>query len=158
MANKILFIDRDGTLIHEPDDFQVDRLDKVRFVDAVVPSLLQLRDHGYRFVMVSNQDGLGTDAFPQADFDAPHALVMNLLESQGIRFDEIFICPHLPEDSCECRKPRTGLLTRFLAGNNIDLDASAVIGDRKTDLELDPDLLRCGDPRPRFASSAGDQS
>jgi imidazoleglycerol-phosphate dehydratase/histidinol-phosphatase len=136
MSEKILFIDRDGTLIHEPDDFQVDRLDKVRFVDDVVPSLLQLRDHGYRFVMVSNQDGLGTDAFPLADFEAPHKLVMNLLESQGIRFDEVYICPHLPEDSCECRKPRTGLLTRFLAGNDIDQSASAVIGDRQTDLEL----------------------
>jgi imidazoleglycerol-phosphate dehydratase/histidinol-phosphatase len=152
MTNKILFIDRDGTLIHEPDDFQVDRLDKVRFVDAVVPSLLQLRDHGYRFVMVSNQDGLGTDAFPQADFEAPHRLVMNLFESQGICFDEVFICPHLPEDSCECRKPRTGLLTRFLAGNDIDLAASAVIGDRQTDLELAERigvhglLVNCDDP------------
>ena len=136
MAKKILFIDRDGTLIHEPDDFQVDRLDKVRFVDDVLPSLLQLRDHGYCFVMVSNQDGLGTDAFPLADFEAPHSLVMNLFESQGIRFDEVFICPHLPEDSCECRKPRTGLLTRFLAANDIDLASSAVIGDRQTDMEL----------------------
>ena len=136
MAKKILFIDRDGTLIHEPDDFQVDRLDKVRFVDDVLPSLLQLRDHGYCFVMVSNQDGLGTDAFPLADFEAPHSLVINLFESQGIRFDEVFICPHLPEDSCECRKPRTGLLTRFLAANDIDLASSAVIGDRQTDMEL----------------------
>ena len=152
MADKILFIDRDGTLIHEPDDFQVDRLDKVHFVDAVVPSLLQLRDHGFRFVMVSNQDGLGTDAFPQADFDAPHALVINLFKSQGIRFDEIFICPHLPKDKCECRKPRTGLLTRFLAGNDVDLGASAVIGDRKTDVELAERigvaglLVNCDDP------------
>jgi len=136
MSDKILFIDRDGTLIHEPDDFQVDRLDKVRFVDAVVPSLLTLRDHGYRFVMITNQDGLGTDAFPQAAFEAPHALVMNLFESQGIRFDEVFICPHLPDDNCECRKPRTGLLTAFLARNAIDVSASAVIGDRQTDMEL----------------------
>jgi imidazoleglycerol-phosphate dehydratase/histidinol-phosphatase len=136
MADKILFIDRDGTLIHEPEDFQVDRLDKVRLVDAVIPSMLELRNHGYRFVMVTNQDGLGTDAFPQAHFDAPHALVMSMFETQGIRFDDVFICPHLPEQNCECRKPRTGLLTRFLAANDIDLAASAVIGDRETDMEL----------------------
>ena len=136
MAEKILFIDRDGTLIIEPDDFQVDSVDKVRLVDRVIPSLLELAGHGYRFVMVSNQDGLGTDAFPQADFDAPHALTMSLFESQGVFFDEVFICPHLPEDRCDCRKPRTGLLTRYLAANNIDLATSAVIGDRSTDMEL----------------------
>jgi imidazoleglycerol-phosphate dehydratase/histidinol-phosphatase len=136
MADKILFIDRDGTLIHEPEDFQVDRLDKVRLVDEVIPSLRELANHGYRFVMVSNQDGLGTDAFPQAHFDGPHELVMSLFDTQGIRFDEVFICPHLPGQNCECRKPRTGLLTRFLAANDIDLGASAVIGDRQTDMEL----------------------
>jgi len=136
MAEKILFIDRDGTLIVEPADFQVDTVDKVRLVDDVIPSLLELAKHGYRFVMVSNQDGLGTDSFSQEQFDAPHALAMSLFESQGIAFDEVFICPHLPADNCECRKPRTGLLTRYLAANTIDLSASAVIGDRKTDMEL----------------------
>jgi len=136
LAKKILFIDRDGTLIHEPDDFQVDALDKVRLVEDVIPSLLEIKDHGYSFVMVSNQDGLGTDAFPQADFDAPQALTMDLFASQGIRFDEVFICPHLPEDQCDCRKPRTGLLTRYLAATAIDLASSAVIGDRQTDMDL----------------------
>ena len=136
MAIKVLFIDRDGTLIHEPDDCQVDALSKVRFVDGAIPALLDIARHGYRFVMVSNQDGLGTASFPQADFDGPHALVMQVLESQGIAFDEIFICPHLPADNCECRKPRTGLLTRYLAANDLDLAGSAVIGDRDTDMEL----------------------
>ena len=136
MASKVLFIDRDGTLIHEPEDFQVDAIEKVRLVDDVVPSLLEIRKHGYRFVMITNQDGLGTDAFPQADFDAPHTLMMSLFESQGISFDEVFICPHLPDEQCECRKPRTGLLTRYLAANDIDLSSSAVIGDRETDLRL----------------------
>ena len=106
MPEKILFIDRDGTLIHEPVDFQVDSLDKVRFVDDVIPSLLEIARHGFRFVMVSNQDGLGTQAFPQDEFDAPHELVMQVLSSQGIVFDEVFICPHLPGANCECRKPR----------------------------------------------------
>ncbi len=136
MSKKVLFIDRDGTMIYEPADFQVDALDKVRLVEDVIPSLLEIKKHGYRFVMVSNQDGLGTDSFPQKDFDAPHALTINLFESQGIRFDEIFICPHLPEDNCDCRKPRTGLLTKYLAANAIDLASSAVIGDRPTDMEL----------------------
>lgn len=136
MSKKVLFIDRDGTLIHEPADFQVDALDKVRLVDDVIPSLLEISRHGYRFVMVTNQDGLGTDSFPQADFDAPHALTLELLASQGIQFDEVFICPHLPEDNCDCRKPRTGLLTKFLAANSVDLASSAVIGDRPTDMEL----------------------
>jgi imidazoleglycerol-phosphate dehydratase/histidinol-phosphatase len=136
MAEKILFIDRDGTLIVEPDDFQVDAVDKVQLVEDVIPSLLELAKHGYRFVMVSNQDGLGTDAFLQEQFDAPHALAMSLFESQGIVFDEVFICPHLPGDNCECRKPRTGLLTRYLAAHTIDLSGSAVIGDRQTDMQL----------------------
>ena len=136
MTEKVLFVDRDGTLILEPDDYQVDAVDKVRLVDDVVPAMLELQAYGYRFVMITNQDGLGTESFPQSDFDAPHALVMHLFESQGIRFDEVLICPHLPEANCECRKPRTGLLTRFLAANNIDLDASAVVGDRQTDMEL----------------------
>jgi imidazoleglycerol-phosphate dehydratase/histidinol-phosphatase len=136
LPDKVLIIDRDGTLIQEPDDFQVDALNKVQLVEDAIPSLLELGRHGYRFVMVSNQDGLGTDSFPQEDFDGPHELVMGLFESQGIGFDEVLICPHLPADNCECRKPRTGLLTRFLASNDIDLAASAVIGDRQTDMEL----------------------
>ncbi len=136
MAEKVLFVDRDGTLIEEPDDFQVDAIDKVRLVPGVMPAMLELKAHGYRFVMVTNQDGLGTESFPQADFEAPHALVMHLFESQGIGFDEVFVCPHLPTDSCECRKPRTGLLTRYLAATDIDLGASAVVGDRLTDMEL----------------------
>jgi len=136
MGKRILFIDRDGTLIEEPADFQVDEVSKVRLIDGVIPALIELRDHGYRFVMVSNQDGLGTAAFPQADFDACQQHVLALFESQGVNFDAVFICPHLPADGCECRKPRAGLLTAYLAANDIDLTASAVIGDRPTDAEL----------------------
>ncbi len=159
MSKKVLFIDRDGTLIEEPEDFQVDALDKIRLVEGVIPALLELARHGYRFVMISNQDGLGTDSFPQADFDACHDHVMQLLTSQGIAFDEIFICPHLPEENCECRKPRTGLLTRFLATNDLDHEASAVIGDRDTDVQLADKLgvsgLRIELDGPREHSWAG---
>ena len=136
MSARVLFIDRDGTLIEEPEDFQVDALDKVRLVAGVIPALLDLARHGFRFVMVSNQDGLGTEAFAQEDFDTCHAHVLSLFASQGITFDHIFICPHLPDAGCECRKPRAGLLTRYLAETDIDLQNSAVIGDRETDAQL----------------------
>ena len=136
MAERVLFIDRDGTLIEEPADFQVDSLQKIRLVDGVIPALLRLAAHGYRFVMVSNQDGLGTDSFPKEQFQVCHDHMLALFSSQGLSFDEILICPHIPEDQCECRKPRTGLLTPYLAGNDIDLANSAVIGDRSTDIEL----------------------
>ena len=136
MTDKVLFIDRDGTLIEEPHDNQVDSLDKIRLVRGVIPALLELADNGYRFVMVSNQDGLGTESFPREHFETCHEHMIALFESQGITFDQIFICPHLDSDGCDCRKPRTGLLTRFLARNHLDSAKSAVIGDRSTDLEL----------------------
>jgi imidazoleglycerol-phosphate dehydratase/histidinol-phosphatase len=136
MGMKVLFIDRDGTLIEEPEDFQVDATAKVCLVNGVIPALLELAQHGYRFVMVSNQDGLGTASFPQNEFDAAHDHALQLFTSQGIHFDEIFICPHLPDDNCECRKPRAGLLTQYLAARKIHLSQSAVIGDRATDMEL----------------------
>lgn len=136
MTSKVLFLDRDGTINVEPDDFQVDRLDKIRLVPGVIPALLAFRDYGYRFVMVTNQDGLGTDSFPQADFDICQQHIVDLLASQGIDFDEIFVCPHVDDDRCECRKPRAGLLTTYLAQTSLDMAASAVVGDRQTDMQL----------------------
>ncbi len=136
MSTNVLFIDRDGTLIEEPADNQVDALEKVKLVSGVIPALLELARSGYRFVMVSNQDGLGTESFPSEHFQVCHEHVLALFSSQGIEFDEIFICPHLPADDCECRKPRAGLLTRYLAETDINMAASAVIGDRDTDLVL----------------------
>ena len=136
MSKRVLFVDRDGTLIEEPEDFQVDALHKVKLVEHVIPSMLRLATRGYRFVMVSNQDGLGTAAFPAEDYRVCQDHMMALFSSQGLHFDEVLICPHLPDDQCECRKPRAGLLTRYLAENDIDLEDSAVIGDRQTDLEL----------------------
>ena len=136
MSSKVLFIDRDGTIIEEPEDFQVDSIDKVKLVADVIPSLLELSRYGFQFIMVTNQDGMGSQSFPQAAFDASQSYIINLLNSQGIKFDEIFICPHMPDADCICRKPRTGLLTRYLASTNLDLNNSAVIGDRSTDMEL----------------------
>ena len=136
MSVKVLFIDRDGTLIEEPPDKQVDALHKIELVRGVVPALIQLAESGYRYVMVSNQDGLGTKSFPEDDFNLCQDFVIAMFESQGIEFDEVFICPHTEDDACDCRKPRTGLLTGFLARTDLDTENSAVIGDRSTDLEL----------------------
>lgn len=133
---KVLFIDRDGTLIEEPADKQVDALQKVRLMPGVISALRSLQNGGYRLIMVSNQDGLGTSSFPQADFDACQDHILALFSSQGIFFDEVFICPHLPDDNCDCRKPKTGLLTRFLVNNDLEPSLSAVIGDRDTDMLL----------------------
>jgi imidazoleglycerol-phosphate dehydratase/histidinol-phosphatase len=141
MAKKLVaFLDRDGTLIEEPDDFQVDALWKVRLLDHVIPALIRLRDAGFRLVLVSNQDGLGTDSFPAQDFQAVHDFVLALFSTQGILFDEEFICPHFEAEACDCRKPRTGMLTRYLAENEIDLQRSCVVGDRETDLQLAKNL------------------
>jgi imidazoleglycerol-phosphate dehydratase/histidinol-phosphatase len=156
MTVRVLFVDRDGTLVEEPADRQVDAVEKVRLISGVIPALLSLQHAGYRFVMVSNQDGLGTDSFPQPEFEAAHRHILNLFASQGIEFDEIFICPHVADDGCDCRKPGTGLLTRYLAATALDLDACAVIGDRKTDLELAEKLGMQGfliDPDARFETS-----
>lgn len=136
MATKVLFVDRDGTLVEEPDDNQVDAAAKVRLMPGVIPALLSLQSAGYALVIVSNQDGLGTDSFPQADFEAAHSHVLQLFASQGITFAAEFFCPHFSEAACECRKPRAGLIRDFLASCNLDRKNSAVVGDRDTDLEL----------------------
>ncbi|MEZ0469933.1 bifunctional histidinol-phosphatase/imidazoleglycerol-phosphate dehydratase HisB [Luteimonas salinilitoris] len=136
MSTPILFVDRDGTLIEEPEDFQVDRYEKLRLVRDVIPALLKLRDAGYQFVLVSNQDGLGGDAYPQAAFDGPHALMRQIFESQGIVFREELIDVSLPQDNAPTRKPEIGLALHYLRDRGIDLERSAMVGDRETDLQF----------------------
>lgn len=137
---KILFIDRDGTLIEEPSDYQVDALSKIRLSPHVIPALRSLSEEGWELIMVSNQDGLGTSRFPQAAFQECHDFLLALFVSQGIIFKEIFICPHLPDENCPCRKPKIGLLETFLKNNPIDHAHSFVIGDRETDRLLAKNL------------------
>ncbi len=129
-----IFIDRDGTLIEEPADQQVDSLEKVRFMPGVFAALALLRSRGFRLVMVTNQDGLGTSSFPRPAFEAPQQFVLDTFASQGIDFEAVFVCPHFSQDGCDCRKPKPGLVRDFLP--SVDLGSSAMIGDRDTDLEF----------------------
>ena len=135
-ARPVLFVDHDGTLVEEPPDQQVDAIEKVRFIPGVFGALGALTRAGFRLVIVSNQDGLGTARHPTAAWEKAHGFILDAFRSQGIEFEAVLICPHFPADACGCRKPRTGLIESFLGAATADLGASAVIGDRDTDLEL----------------------
>lgn len=132
---RVIFIDRDGTIIKEPEDEQIDSLEKLEFVPGVISALKNIVGQGYELVMVSNQDGLGTSSFPEDTFWPAHNKMLATLDGEGIRFDAQFIDRHFPEDNAPTRKPGTGMLTRYMAGD-YDLKHSFVIGDRATDIQL----------------------
>ncbi|MRG99774.1 bifunctional histidinol-phosphatase/imidazoleglycerol-phosphate dehydratase HisB [Xanthomonas sontii] len=132
----ILFVDRDGTLIEEPADFQIDAYEKLRFVQGVIPAMLKLRDAGYQFVIVTNQDGLGSEAYPQAAFDGPNDLMLQIFASQGIVFREVLVDRSWPADNAPTRKPGIGLMLPYLQDRSIDWARSAMVGDRVTDIQF----------------------
>ncbi|MEI6106745.1 MAG: histidinol-phosphatase, partial [Opitutae bacterium] len=134
MSKKILFIDRDGTLIAEPFDQQIDRLDKFALEPDVIPALLRLRDAGWVLVMVTNQDGLGTPSFREEEFKPLQKLLIDILATQGLVFEAVRVCPHTAADKCDCRKPKLGLLADYVKSTAWSRELSAVIGDRETDL------------------------
>lgn len=132
--SKYAFLDRDGTLIFEPQDtFQIDSTEKLKILDGVIVGLKELRKLGYELIIITNQDGLGTSSFPKDNFEAPQNKMLSIFKKNGIKFKEIFICPHLPSENCDCRKPKIGLVEKFLSKNQIDKDKSFVCGDRPTD-------------------------
>jgi len=137
---RVLFIDRDGTLIEEPDDFQVDSFAKLKLLPGVIRHLSAIAaETDYEFVMVSNQDGLGTDSLPEDAFLPVHDFLIGLLADEGIRFSNVLIDRSLPHENKPTRKPGTGMLDEFLSGE-YDLAGSFVIGDRATDVELAKNL------------------
>ncbi|MDP9008541.1 MAG: bifunctional histidinol-phosphatase/imidazoleglycerol-phosphate dehydratase HisB [Pseudomonadota bacterium] len=139
-GRRILFLDRDGTLNEEVSDEQVDSLAKIRLMPGAVPALLELKRAGFAFVMVTNQDGLGTQSFPRESFELAHRFILELFRSQGIEFEAVCICPHFKREDCDCRKPKPGMVAEFLAANDIDKQHSFMIGDRDTDLEFAANL------------------
>jgi imidazoleglycerol-phosphate dehydratase / histidinol-phosphatase len=139
-ARRIVFLDRDGTLNEEVADEQIDSLAKIRLMPGVIPALLELKRAGFAFVVVTNQDGLGTASFPRESFDLAHRFILDLFSSQGIEFEAVLLCPHFKREECDCRKPKLGMVQAFLQANDIDKEHSFMTGDRETDLEFAANL------------------
>lgn len=146
---KIFFVDRDGTIIVEPKDasrsrngmpFQIDSLEQLEFLPGSIEALQQISDAGFSLVMVTNQNGIGSDSFPEKDFWEPHNAMLKMLSDSGVQFEEVFICPHFKDAGCLCRKPKTALVEAYLSANQIDLANSVMVGDRDTDLEFAANL------------------
>lgn len=135
---KVLFIDRDGTIIVEPPvDFQVDSLEKLEFLPKALSNLRKISEEGeFELAMVTNQDGLGTDSFPEDTFWPTHQKMMRTLENENIQFDEVFIDRTFEHEDAPTRKPRTGLLGKYIGNEEYDLTNSYVLGDRLTDIQL----------------------
>ncbi|MDL2144479.1 bifunctional histidinol-phosphatase/imidazoleglycerol-phosphate dehydratase HisB [Flavobacterium tructae] len=138
---KVLFIDRDGTIVLEPENYQLDALEKVEFYPKAFQYLAKIANElDYELVMVTNQDGLGTDSFPEETFWPTQNFILKAFENEGIKFDAVFIDRSFPEDNAPTRKPRTGMLTQYIDNPEYDLENSFVLGDRLTDVELAKNL------------------
>ena len=141
MPKKVLFIDRDGTLVLEPENYQLDCLSKLEFYPKVFQFLSKIaKELDFELAMVTNQDGLGTLSFPEETFWPTQKFILKAFENEGVKIDEIFIDRSFPEDNAPTRKPRTGMLTKYLNNPEYDLENSFIIGDRITDVELAKNL------------------
>ncbi|KQB40703.1 Imidazoleglycerol-phosphate dehydratase [Flavobacterium daejeonense] len=138
---KVLFIDRDGTIVLEPEGYQLDSLEKLEFFPKAFQYLAKIANElDYELAMVTNQDGLGTDSFPEDTFWPTQNFILKAFQNEGVLFDDIFIDRSFPEDNAPTRKPRTGMLTKYIDNPNYDLANSFVLGDRITDVELAKNL------------------
>jgi len=133
---KVLFLDRDGTLIQEPEGGYIDSIEKFKMLPYVVISLQKLQLKGYKLIMVSNQPGLGTDKFPYENFIVPQNELMRIFKENNIFFEQTYFCPHFREDKCDCMKPKIGLIDDFIKNNDVDVELSYTIGDRDSDVLL----------------------
>ena len=141
MSKKVLFIDRDGTLVLEPENYQLDSLTKLAFYPKVFQYMSKIAlELDFELVMVTNQDGLGTSSFPEDAFWPTQNFILKAFENESVTFEELFIDRSFPEDNAPTRKPRTGMLTKYLNNSDYDLANSYVIGDRITDVELAKNL------------------
>ncbi|MDP3971002.1 MAG: histidinol-phosphatase [bacterium] len=141
MKQAYAFLDRDGALIFEPqDDYQIDSLKKLKILNGVIDGLQKLITVGFKLVMISNQDGRGTDSFPEEKFLVPQNRMLEIFLENKIEFAEIFICPHFLRDSCVCRKPKLGLVEEWIKDNEIDEERSFMYGDRESDGEFAKNL------------------
>lgn len=141
MCKRILFIDRDGTILREPEDEQVDSFDKFQFVPGVIGALSFLVRHtDYQLVLVSNQDGLGTDSYPESDFWPTHNMMLDILRGEGVEFVAQHIDRSFPHENLPTRKPGIAMLTSYIEDADVDMSNSWVIGDRQTDAQLAENL------------------
>jgi imidazoleglycerol-phosphate dehydratase / histidinol-phosphatase len=140
MSRKLLFVDRDGCLIEEPADEQIDSYEKLDLLPGVVAALQRFVASGYELVMVTNQDGLGTERFPESSFSGPHELMLRIFRTQGVNFREVLIDRSFPADGLDTRKPGVGLMRHYLADDDWSRSASLMVGDRETDLQFAANL------------------
>ena len=140
MSRKLLFVDRDGCLIQEPADEQIDSYEKLDLLPGVIAALQRFVAAGYELVMVTNQDGLGTERFPEPSFTGPHELMLRIFHTQGVGFREILIDRSFPADGLDTRKPGVGMVRHYLADDDWSRTASLMVGDRETDLQFAANL------------------
>lgn len=136
LEDKYIILDRDGTIIEEPSDYQIDHLSKFKFIDGVIEALINFKNQGYKFILITNQDGLGSLNYPIETYFQIENLMESVLSSAGIKFEVVLVCPHYESDNCECRKPSIKLLPEQIKLGLFDKSRSFVVGDRQSDMVL----------------------